>query len=434
MLPAKPSKVRLVTEYSALGLGANADDTRIGGDCSSAVVGGVNLLLDPHMYSLMGGVGILSPSGTCKAFDAGADGYGRGEAASAVYLKKLSDAVRDGDPVRGVIRAVCAGSDGQSEAIMHPSPVAHEALIRRSYKIAGIHDFSQTPVIECHGTGTYTGDPVEAGAVANVFGGHGVYIGSVKSNLGHSEGASGLSSLIKMVLALEHKTIPPSINFDTPNPDILWKEQRLMLPTTATPWPEGRAERVGINSFGIGGSNAHVILESAAMHTPPAKPLPPSTTSDAPSRPNLLVFSANQPESVQQSIERVGAYAASHPGSINDISYTLGNRRQRHSHRAYCVGSENGKLSEASRVTKAGPTPSLVFAFTGQGAQWPQMGKGLFTQEPVFRSSMTRMEESLASLATPPQWSLVGKSTMPSKLLECDVNEYRGDHEDQGRQ
>lgn len=163
--------------------------------------------------------GVLSPTGSCRTFDADANGYARGEAINAVYVKRLDDALRDGDPIRAVIRATASNCDGKTPGIAHPSSESHESLIRSCYESAGLYDFTQTGFVECHGTGTATGDPLEATAVANVFGEKGVYIGSVKPNLGHSEGASGLTSVIKSVLALENKTIPPNIKFTNPNPN-----------------------------------------------------------------------------------------------------------------------------------------------------------------------------------------------------------------------
>ena len=172
--------------------------------------------------------------GSCKSFDANADGYARGEAVNAVYLKRLSDAIRDGDPIRGVIRGSAVNSDGKTPGLSYPNPESHEAVIRRAYEVAGIKDFSQTAMVECHGTGTTVGDPLETEAIAKVFGKDGVIIGSVgvhlimlysdtltlqvKPNVGHAEGASGLNSLMKMTLAMEKKTIPPNIRFNTPNP------------------------------------------------------------------------------------------------------------------------------------------------------------------------------------------------------------------------
>lgn len=219
----------------------------------------------PGMTIDMTGQGVLSPDGTCKTFDASADGYSRGEAINAIYIKKLSDAIRDGDPIRAVIRATASNCDGKTGGMSVPSLESHEAMIRHAYKIAGIEDYSSTAFVECHGTGTAVGDPLEVGAIANVFGGHkGVYIGSVKPNVGHSEGASGLTSIIKAVLALEKKVIPPNINFSTPNSRIPFKAANLRVPTEPVPWPAGFLERVSVNSFGIGGANAHVILDSAS--------------------------------------------------------------------------------------------------------------------------------------------------------------------------
>ncbi|KAL4878208.1 hypothetical protein BJY04DRAFT_221358 [Aspergillus karnatakaensis] len=191
------------------------------GDCSSAIVGGCNLILSPRMTVTMSEHRVVSPTGQCRSFDASADGYARGEAVNAIHIKGLSSALRDGDPVRSVIRSVCINSDGERSPLFIPSPESHELLIRRSHQLAGITDLSQTAMIECHGTGTMVGDTLEGRAVAKVFGElGGVLIGSVKPNIGHSEGASGLSSVIKMVLALENQMIPPNINFSTPNPKI----------------------------------------------------------------------------------------------------------------------------------------------------------------------------------------------------------------------
>jgi acyl transferase domain-containing protein len=205
------------------------------GDCESAIVGGTNLLMSPTMTIAMSEQGVLSPTGSCKSFDAAADGYARGEAINAVYIKRLKDARRDGDPIRAVIRATATNCDGKTPGISYPNSLSHEAVVRRAYEISGIQDISETAMVECHGTGTAIGDPLEMLAIAKVFGKDGVYIGSVrtifttvqwplklsdqvKPNVGHSEGASGLSSIIKMALALEKKIIPPNMLFKNPNP------------------------------------------------------------------------------------------------------------------------------------------------------------------------------------------------------------------------
>lgn len=209
--------------------------------------------------------GVLSPDGSCKTFDAAANGYARGEAITSILIKRLDDAQDQSSPVRAVIRATSLNYDGKGSSLGAPNPLAHEALIRQAYRSAGIDDFSKTAFVECHGTGTRTGDPIELSAVGNVFGDASVYVGSVKPNLGHSEGASGLTSLIKAVLALEHRTIPPNIKFTNPNPDIDFRYGRLKVPTSPEAWPQHCEARISVNSFGFGGSNAHVSLENSAI-------------------------------------------------------------------------------------------------------------------------------------------------------------------------
>ncbi|KAJ9302946.1 hypothetical protein DTO271G3_320 [Paecilomyces variotii] len=197
------------------------------GDCESALVGGVNLILAPGVSMAMQEQGVLSSDGSCKTFSADANGYARGEAVTAVYVKPLADAIRDGNPIRAVVRSTSHNVDGKTPTLSQPSTQAQEALIRRAYELGSIVDFGETAMVECHGTGTPTGDAIEANAVARVFGEKGVYIGSVKPNLGHTEAASGLVSLLKMVKALEHRTIPPNIKFTTPNPSIPFDEAKL---------------------------------------------------------------------------------------------------------------------------------------------------------------------------------------------------------------
>lgn len=216
------------------------------GECESAIVGGTNLILSPSMTIGMSEQGVISPDGRSKTFDIKANGYARAEGVVAIHVKKLSDAIRDNDPIRGVIRASCLNSDGRTSGMTQPSSSAHHQLITRSHKLAGV-DISKTAMVECHGTGTPIGDPLEIAAVARAFGTHGVYIGSLKPNLGHSEGASGVSSTIKAMLALEHRLIPPNINFTEGNPRIPFKEHKLTVPVETSQWPEGKAERIGVN-------------------------------------------------------------------------------------------------------------------------------------------------------------------------------------------
>lgn len=393
------------------------------GICSAAIVGGTNIIITPRMTIAMTERGVLSPSGYCKTFDANADGYARGEAVSALYIKKLRDAVRDGDPIRAVIRSTCVNNDGKTFGLTTPNAEAHESLIRKGHQLAGITDFSKTAMVECHGTGTKIGDPIEAKAVANVFGHCGIYIGSVKPNIGHSEGASGLSSVIKMVLALEQRTIPPNINFHTPNPEIAWKEANLKVPTHPMPWPTDRAERVVVNSFGIGGANAHVLLESAASFGLDPADSPMDFSND--DRPKLLVFSATHPDSLRRSVENHASYLSSHPESLNDLSYTLSSKRQAHALKGFCIAYEDQPL-ELSRITKAEGTPNIIFAFTGQGAQFARMGYELLLHESSFAATIGGLDKILASLPEPPSWTIqdeILKTKSKSRLLEAQFSQ-----------
>ncbi|KAL2198292.1 thiolase-like protein [Corynascus similis CBS 632.67] len=225
------------------------------GECESAVVACAKLIFPPRTTVTMQEQGVMSPSGLCKTFDANADGHARAEAVSAIYVKKLNYAIRDGDPIRSVVRSTAVNAGGKvfdAHGSQHRRPRSSHSSC---HQLAGISDFSKTAMIECHGTGTTVGDPIETQAVANVFGDVGIYIGSVKTNLGHSEGASGLSGLIKMTLALENETILPNLDFTAPNPKrkrclaVPFEKSRLTVPTKPLPWPKGRDHLVGVNSF-----------------------------------------------------------------------------------------------------------------------------------------------------------------------------------------
>ncbi|RKU46330.1 Type I Iterative Polyketide synthase (PKS) [Coniochaeta pulveracea] len=238
------------------------------GDADMSIVGGSNVMLNPDMFKTMSSLGLLSADGRSFAFDDRANGYGRGEGVATVVLKPLVTAVRDGDTIRAVIRETGLNQDGKTETITSPSQRAQEELIRACYQRAGL-DPANTQYFEAHGTGTPTGDPIEARAVAGVFSkgrrhGDRLRIGSVKTNIGHTEPTSGLASVIKVALALEKSLIPPSVNFEQPNRKIDLAEWNLEIPTTLQPWPAGTdgVRRASVNNFGYGGSNAHVIMES----------------------------------------------------------------------------------------------------------------------------------------------------------------------------
>ncbi|PYH79566.1 KR domain-containing protein [Aspergillus uvarum CBS 121591] len=372
------------------------------GECDAAIVGGTQFILSPTMTGIMSARGVLSADGACKSFDATANGYGRGEAINAVYLKPLAAAVRDRNAIRAVIRGTATNADGKSAGFTVPSADAQQRLIRQAYRVAGIDDLTRTPYVECHGTGTSVGDPIEARAVADTMGDGQIFIGSVKPNVGHSEGASGLTSFIKAVLALENRTIPPNIRFTVPNPNIPFREGGLTVPTEPIPWPRDRALRAGVNSFGLGGVNAHTILESAEYLTPVH---PPCKHDDR--GPSLLCFSANTPESLADLIQENHKFLANHPESLSDLAYTLAARRVHFPFRAVSMVLNDRSLRTSVFSRTPAQPQDVVFVFTGQGAQWPGMGYQLYQTNRSFRESLQQSDRFIHELPEAPPWSIV---------------------------
>lgn len=321
-----------------------------------------------------------------------------------------------------MIRGTAVNCDGRSAGISAPNPLAHEKLIRRAYKVAGLtKNVADTPFVEAHGTGTPSGDPLELQAIASIFGGdQETYIGSVKANVGHGEGASGITSVIKAVMMLEQRIIPPQVNFVTPNPKIPFDEAHLVVPLEPTQWPTGRPERISVNSFGITGANAHIIVESAASHGIQPRVVDPIENGTSSSPPRLLMFSANTPESLQRRASEVQDYAAAHPDRSKDLSYTLGCRREHLVSRAFCI---TGAKEVSSMSEKIKQTPSLSFIFTGQGAQWPTMAKELVEHYPEFKDDLAHLGNVLARLPHPPSWDLIDELLKPeanSRLNEAE--------------
>ncbi|KAF4625552.1 hypothetical protein G7Y89_g12616 [Cudoniella acicularis] len=330
------------------------------GECESAIVGGSNPILAPGMTAKMIEIGVLSPDGSCKTFSADANGYARGEAINAIYIKSLNTVFRDGNPVREIIAGIATNHDGKTPGLSYPSAEAQEALMRRAYEVAGIKEFSETAFVECHGAGTPVGDPVEVSAVSRVFGNSGIYIGSVKSNFGHLEGALGLTSVVKSVMALENHTIPPNIKFNTPNLSIPFESAKLIVPIEPTPWPTARGERISVNSFGIG---APILMSFST--------LPPVF---------MLAMSWK-------------THRTHHNCLIADVAFTLASKREHLPYRAFVVSSRE-QPGRASPVAKPSQTPAIIMVFTGQGAQWPQMGRDLFRSN---KSGESRPEWTIES-------------------------------------
>ncbi|KAL4894558.1 hypothetical protein BDV59DRAFT_207137 [Aspergillus ambiguus] len=376
------------------------------GTISSAVVAGTNLILAPGLTVSMSQLMALSPDGSSKSFDAAANGYARGEAVTALYIKRLDDAIRDGNPIRAVIRSSAANADGRSRGGMaNPNPDAHEALIREAYASVGL-DMSQTAMVEAHGTGTPVGDPIEVEAIARCFGRDGAYLGAVKPNLGHSEGAAAITSVMKAVLSLENRTIIPNIKFNNPNPAIPWDKARLIVPVEVTSWPSGRAERISVGSYGIGGSNVHFIIDSAAsFNLGEIKSIPP-VLQDPKQTPKLLLFSAARPEALKAMVKNHAEYISKFPERLGDIAYTLAERRERLKYRSFSVTDGSEPLHEAV-VVACQDIEHTAFIFTGQGAQWVQMGRQLMVDYPSFLANIRSMDVTLQGLNdNAPSWSI----------------------------
>ncbi|KAM3504768.1 hypothetical protein MY11210_008226 [Beauveria gryllotalpidicola] len=315
------------------------------GEISSAIVGGVNLIFTPGLHTVMSATMALSPTGSCRSFDASADGYARAEGVTCLFIKRLDLAITDGNPIRAVIRGSSSNSDGRMAGLSMPSPAAHEALIRQAYQTGGV-DLADTPVVECHGTGTKTGDALELSAIANCFGAKKTYICSIKPNVGHSEGASALTSVMKAIVALENRTVLPNIKFTVPNPDIPCDKNNLAVPTSVLPWPEGRKERISVNSFGFGGSNSHFILESARSFGVPQPQITMGcdslshTNKSLPSRHHLLLFSANSEEALDKAARAHQDFVRKSPLRTEAVADTLAERREHLKYRAFSVVTE----------------------------------------------------------------------------------------------
>ncbi|PNP51828.1 hypothetical protein THARTR1_07597 [Trichoderma harzianum] len=444
-------------------------------EADMSVVTGVNLILGPDQFKAIGSLGMLSPDGKSYAFDKRANSYGRGEGVATILIKRLSDALAANDPIRAVIRETALNQDGKTETITTPSGSTQETLMRECYRRAGL-DPRGTQYFEAHGTGTQAGDPIEARAMAGVFCGvdedgtgdrdetHYLRIGSVKTNVGHTEAASGLAAVIKGALCLERGLIPPSVNYETPNPKLKLDEWRLKVVTAMEPWPEsltGGPKRLSVNNFGYGGSNAHVIMESAEPWTStPTLSLPTNRSLNSNGHVNgngyvnangngisnghlngnghvngthktasskVLVLSARDERGCQRMVEDMKAYLEKHKSLnfeaaeslLRDLSYTLAERRtlfpwvaahqvrldtdsDRHPLDAVIEAFDSPRFKPGRTPTSQ---PRIGMVFTGQGAQWNAMGRGLLEEYPVFRQSIDEAEAHLHDLGA--SWSLL---------------------------
>ncbi|MFJ9622151.1 type I polyketide synthase [Streptomyces sp. NPDC101181] len=378
------------------------------GECDTALAGGVLLMLSPLTHYCEAPL-LLSGSGACYAFDSRADGYVRGEGAGVLVLRRLADARRDGDRVLAVIRGSAVNNDGQASRLTAPSTDMQQRLFRTAVGHAGI-DPGDVGLVEAHGPGTVVGDPVEYTSVNAVYGqGRGrCALGSVKTNIGHSEPVSGIAGLIKAVQSLRRGAIPPNAGFREWNPGIpRHEESRLFVPTEVTEWPVAdRSRLAAVCSYGVTGTNAHVVVEEAPVRTPRprARPSRPGETDT-----RLYLLSANSPEGLSRNASRLADWAEG-PGSGAaplDVAHTLSQRRSPADHRLGIAARDLGQLALRARLFAAGESadgvvsgaPVLppehagpVFVFTGQGSQRPGMCQGLLRDEPVFAAVVDALE------------------------------------------
>jgi myxalamid-type polyketide synthase MxaE and MxaD len=402
-------------------------------DCELALVGGVNLILSPEITISLSKMQALSPDGRCKTFDAAADGFGRGEGCGAVVLKRLSDALAAGDPILAAIAGSAVNQDGTTNGLTAPNGLSQQDVIRRALAMAGVEP-AQIGYVETHGTGTVLGDPIEVEALAEVVGqpradGSVCALGSVKTNIGHLEGAAGIAGLIKVILSLRHQAIPRHLHFQKLNPHISLANTPFVIPTAERPWPAGAPRFAGISSFGFGGTNAHVIVGDA----------PATAATDGPQKTEdlaayLLPLSARSEPALKELAAAYRDFFAAEDRSLADVCYTAGLRRSHHEHRLALVGGSPAAMlarleafdrGEAHADTVAGrqlpaARRGLAFVFSGQGAQLLGMGQELLATEPVFRAKVAEYDELLRPYTG---WSLLTELTAAPEQSRLEENE-----------
>jgi acyl transferase domain-containing protein/2-polyprenyl-3-methyl-5-hydroxy-6-metoxy-1,4-benzoquinol methylase len=429
-----------------------------------AIVAGVNLVLAPDMMAVLNPLHFLSPDSKCYSFDERANGYARGDGVGVLILKHVDDAIRDNDCIRAIIRGTGINQDGKTPGIALPSSEAQMSLIKETYEAFNI-PLNETSYFEAHGTGTPAGDSMEINAIASVFdrtgpGAPPLFIGTCKPNIGHVEGAAGVAGLIKTILALERGIIPPNINFIKSNPKLRLDERNFKVPTKPTPWPNSGTRRASVNSFGYGGTNAHCILEDAYHYLSPrglggrtrtieaisiAAPDPDGYDSgvsfgdeidtlmsnDMKKRRIIVISTPDQaalPRLAKRHADYLNSLAESQDGLTEDIldnlAFTYNCRRSFFQWRTAFVTSSISDLakqfSDISAPLRAGKPPGILFAFTGQGAQWHAMGRELMIYD-VYRESVETADSYLSSIGA--SWSVVTELFRDEK--ETNINQQK---------
>ena len=374
------------------------------GECTMALAGGVSLMISPLSTVFCCSIKALSPTGRCHTFDAAADGYARGEGCGVVVLKRLRDAVASGDSILALIRGSAINHDGPASGLTVPNRHAQRDVIQQALA-SGRVDPLDVEYVEAHGTGTSLGDPIEIGALCDALGDnrsadHPLRVGSVKTNFGHLEAAAGIAGLIKVVLSLKHRAIPPHLGLKQPSPNIDWNQFPVTVPTELVPWNSERPI-AGVSSFGISGTNAHVVLEGVRE---------PETPRSAKAEPHLLTLSARSGEALRTMAGDYSAYMESEPSvsTLEDLCYTSHVGRTHFRHRLALMGETREQLVESLRGYAQGggvrggslgrvgaEPPKVAFLCTGQGAQYVGMGRELFDSEPTFRTVLERSDAVL---------------------------------------
>lgn len=392
-------------------------------ECQLALAGGVNLILSPQGAVLLSQTRALSPDGRCKTFDRSADGMSRGEGCGIIVLKRLSDALRDQDHILALIRGSAISQDGASSGLTVPNALAQQSLIREALRQAGVKP-SEVSYVEAHGTGTALGDPIEVRSLAAVFGegrqpDQPLMIGSVKTNIGHLEAAAGVAGVIKTVLALGRREIPPHLHLSVPTPHVAWEEIPVTVPTELTAWRPVNERRIaGVSAFGLSGIISHLVLEEAPaqVHLGPAIERPVQ----------VLTVSARSEQALHELAGRIERRLRDEsPATFPDICFTANTGRSHFEHRAAIIADAPGKARDLLSAFARGESqanlfcsrhesstaPKVAFLFTGQGSQYVGMGRHLFETQPSFRRSLERCDELLRPMLQRPLLSVLYPQT-----------------------
>jgi acyl transferase domain-containing protein len=434
------------------------------GESPMACVTGVNLMITPEQFIVESNLHMLSPSGKSRMWDVSADGYARGEGVAALFLKPLSLALADGNEIMGIIRETGVNSDGRTKGITMPNPQAQASLIRSTYRKTGLNSHDPTDrcqYFEAHGTGTQAGDPREAEAIHEAFFGavdtaaasRKMLVGSIKTVIGHTEGAAGLAGVLKVLQAMKHGSVPPNLHLNSLNPSVKPFYKHLEIPTSLVPWPEtpeGNPRRASVNSFGFGGTNSHAIVEGykpdihdVVAHrfarTPQTvvsrRQSHDSGYGEAKKRPVFLpiCMSAASSKSLKAVIATWREYLVRQPDiSIEQLGWNLFTRRTVLSHRVALSATSRSHALEIcdSLLASSGNNddigirskaidgkPQILGVFTGQGAQWPSMSRSLLHSNKIYRQTIQSLDQILRTCPDPPSWSLEEQI-----LAEADVS------------